>query len=60
MKRIEPPHIDVIMPLALKVLPANDSQIIGTPGFRQMFAEDLYEASRLQFRAQIHDLSAMA
>ena len=25
-----------------------------------MFAEDLYEASRVQFRAQIHDLSALA
>lgn len=25
-----------------------------------MFSDDLYEASRVQFRAQIHDMSAMA
>jgi pimeloyl-ACP methyl ester carboxylesterase len=60
LKRIEPAHIDVVMPLALKILPENDSQIIGTPGFSKMFSEDLYEASRVQFRAQIHDLSALA
>ena len=60
LKRIKPEHIDVVMPLALKILPENDSQIIGTPGFSQMFSEDLYEASRVQFRAQIHDLSALA
>jgi pimeloyl-ACP methyl ester carboxylesterase len=60
LKPIELHHIDVIMPLALRLLPEHDSRIIGTPGFRQMFSEDLYEASRFQFRAQIHDMSAMA
>jgi pimeloyl-ACP methyl ester carboxylesterase len=60
LKHIEPHHVDVIMPLALKILPEQDSRIIGTPGFRQMFTDDLYGASRVQFRAQIHDMSAMA
>jgi pimeloyl-ACP methyl ester carboxylesterase len=60
LKRIERHHIDVIMPLVLRLLPEHDSRIIGTPGFRQMFTEDLYEASRVQFRAQMHDMSAIA
>lgn len=60
LKRVKHEHIDVIMPLALKILPDHDSEVIATPGFSQMFSNDLFEASRVQFRAQIHDMSAMA
>lgn len=46
------------MDLALKILPESDRAIIGSPGFRAMFVDDLYSASREQFRAQSHDVSA--
>lgn len=59
LKRIEPQQVDVVFPLVMKILPENDRSVIDTPGFRAMFVDDLYTASRRQFRAQIYDVSAM-
>ena len=58
-KAIKPEHVDTILPMVLKILPEHDRRIIDTPGFRHMFTDDLYGASREQFRALIYDLSAM-
>lgn len=49
---------DKSMDIALRVLPDNDRGIIGSPGFREMFVNDLYGGSRKQFRAQAHDVSS--
>ena len=59
LKRVELDDVDKIFPLVMKVLPEGDAQVVGSYGFKTMFVEDLYTASRDQFNAQMIDMSAL-
>ncbi len=59
LTRIERRHVDMVFPRMMEVLPDNDVEVIDTPGFKTMFVDDLFEASREQFNAQVIDMAAL-